>query len=137
MRIFVYKILILIVSLFFLYQFTIGYTIYSLQQKIFTKINKENSITIKSKIREELKSSLKKERILNKEDALTLMTASAEIELSTDKQSLTPGEVLPAQELLGDLLIELNEPSKALEAYNLNLSIRPNRFNSIYGAAIA
>jgi len=72
MRIFVYKILILIVSLFFLYQFTIGYTIYSLQQKIFTKINKENSITIKSKIREELKSSLKKERILNKEDALTL-----------------------------------------------------------------
>ena len=72
MRIFVYKILILIVSLFFLYQFTICYTIYSLQQKIFTKINKENSITIKSKIREELKSSLKKERILNKEDALTL-----------------------------------------------------------------
>jgi tetratricopeptide (TPR) repeat protein len=73
----------------------------------------------------------------NKKDALTLMTASAEIELNTDKQSLTPGEVLPAQELLGDLLIELDEPSKALEAYNLNLSIRPNRFNSIYGAAIA
>ena len=44
---------------------------------------------------------------------------------------------MPAQELLGDLLIELDKPSKALEAYNLNLSIRPNRFNSIYGAAIA
>ncbi len=73
----------------------------------------------------------------NNEDALTLMKASAEIELSTDKQALTPGEVLPAQELLGDLLIELDEPAKALEAYNLNLSIRPNRFNSIYGAAIA
>lgn len=73
----------------------------------------------------------------NNDDALSLMLASAEIELNTDKQSLTPGEVLPAQELLGDLLIELGEPTKALEAYNLNLSIRPNRFNSIYGAAIA
>lgn len=73
----------------------------------------------------------------NNEDALSLMIASAEIELNTDKQSLTPGEVLPAQELLGDLLIELDKPSRALEAYNLNLSIRPNRFNSIYGAAIA
>jgi tetratricopeptide (TPR) repeat protein len=73
----------------------------------------------------------------NKEDALTLMTTSAEIEMNTDKQSLTPGEVLPAQELLGDLLIKLDKPSKALEAYQLNLKIRPNRFNSIYGAAIA
>ncbi|MCH7525443.1 MAG: hypothetical protein IIC74_10725, partial [Bacteroidetes bacterium] len=73
----------------------------------------------------------------NKEDALTLMIASAEIEMNTDKMSLTPGEVLPAQELLGDLLLELDKPTKALEAYQLNLKIRPNRFNSVYGSAVA
>lgn len=71
------------------------------------------------------------------EKALELMTLAADMEYKTDKQSLTPGEVLPAQELLGDLLMGLNKPEKALVAYEQNLKIRPNRFNGIYGAAIA
>ena len=74
----------------------------------------------------------------NKHDqALALMRSSTDLEMKTDKQSLTPGEVLPAQELLGDLLSELKRPKEALHAYELNLQIRPNRFNSIYGAALA
>ena len=73
----------------------------------------------------------------NKEDALTLMKASAEIEMNTDKHPVTPGEVLPADELLGDMLLLLNKPKEALIAYEVNLKGHPNRFNGLYGAAIA
>tara|TARA_X000000950_G_scaffold229405_1_gene277268 strand:+ start:1875 stop:2138 length:264 start_codon:yes stop_codon:yes gene_type:complete len=72
MRIFVYKVLITVISLFFLYQFTIGYSIYSLQQNISTKLNKEFSEKIKNAVRQELSASLKKDRILNREDAILL-----------------------------------------------------------------
>jgi len=71
------------------------------------------------------------------EDALRLMKLAAELEFNTEKQPITPGEVLSAQELLGDLLMKLNNPEEALEAYELNLKIRPNRFNGLYGAAVA
>jgi tetratricopeptide (TPR) repeat protein len=44
---------------------------------------------------------------------------------------------LPADELLGDMLLELNRPEDALVAYEINLKGHPNRFNGLYGAAIA
>ena len=73
----------------------------------------------------------------NLREALALMNSSAQLELQTEKQSLTPGEVLPSQELLGDLLIILDQPQQALIAYELNLKLRPNRFNGLHGAAKA
>ena len=72
MRLFIYKILILVFSLFFLYQFTVGYTIYKFQQKIYSNLNKGTSEKIKLKIREELKAGLQKDKILNNEDSLLL-----------------------------------------------------------------
>jgi hypothetical protein len=72
MRIFVYKILIFVLSMFLLYQFTIGYSIYSFQQKISSNFNKETTDKFKSKIREELSAGIKKEKILNDDDALLL-----------------------------------------------------------------
>ena len=72
MRIFIYKILISTISLFFLYQFTVGYSVYKFQQKIYSNLNKETSEKIKSKIREELKAGLKKDKILNNEDSALL-----------------------------------------------------------------
>ncbi|MDX1479346.1 MAG: hypothetical protein R3301_16640 [Saprospiraceae bacterium] len=66
--------------------------------------------------------------------ALELMTESAALENATEKQPLTPGEVLPAQELLGDLLLATGHPVEALEAYQLDLQLRPGRFNALYGA---
>ena len=72
MRLFIYKILILMISLFFLYQFTVGYSVYKFQQKIYSNLNKETSEKIKSKIREELKAGLKKDKILNNEDSALL-----------------------------------------------------------------
>src|SRR4030095_8014846 len=71
------------------------------------------------------------------DEALSLMQLAAEMEDKTEKHPVTPGEVLPARELLGDMLLEMNKPEKALEAYKVNLKNRPNRFNSLYGAGLA
>ena len=73
----------------------------------------------------------------NTEKALLLMREAVAIERKTSKHPVTPGDVLPAIELLGDMLLELNKPDEALLAYEENLISRPNRFNGIYGAAIA
>lgn len=71
------------------------------------------------------------------ENALKFMRESAKLESETSKHPVTPGEVLPADELLGDMLLELNLNKEALEAYETNLLGHPNRFNGLYGAAIA
>jgi tetratricopeptide (TPR) repeat protein len=71
------------------------------------------------------------------EEALRLMRAAAELEASTDKSPVTPGAVLPARELLGDLLLELNQPAEALKEYEASLRDAPNRLNGLYGAARA
>lgn len=71
------------------------------------------------------------------ENALALMQASADLERATEKHPVTPGAVLPAQELLGDLLMELNRPAEALEAYGASLEVAPGRFNSLLGAGRA
>jgi len=73
----------------------------------------------------------------NSEDAIILMTEAADIEDKTGKHPVTPGEVLPARELLGDLLLAANKPSEALEAYEESLLGHQNRFNGVYGAAVA
>jgi tetratricopeptide (TPR) repeat protein len=44
---------------------------------------------------------------------------------------------MPARELLGDLLLELKEPNKALGEFEKSLSREPNRFHAFYGAARA
>ncbi len=73
----------------------------------------------------------------NKNEALNFMKKAVELEGKTSKHPVTPGEVLPADELLGDMLLALKMPAEALVAYELNLIGHPNRFNGIYGAAIA
>jgi tetratricopeptide (TPR) repeat protein len=70
-----------------------------------------------------------------KEEALRLLRAAAELEDRTDKHPVTPGPVLPAREQLADLLAELNRPGEALMEYKASLQTSPNRFNSLLGAA--
>jgi tetratricopeptide (TPR) repeat protein len=65
------------------------------------------------------------------------MTEAVNLEEGTQKHPVTPGEVLPARKLLADLLLDMNEPAKALESYEIDLENHPNRYNGIYGAAIA
>ena len=50
-------------------------------------------------------------------EALKLMNVAADMEDKTEKHPVTPGEVIPARELLGDMLLQMNKPGKALEAY--------------------
>jgi Tfp pilus assembly protein PilF len=71
------------------------------------------------------------------DEALRMMRAAADLEDATDKHPVTPGAILPAREMLGDLLNELNQPALALKEYEKSLETSPNRFNSIFGAARA
>jgi tetratricopeptide (TPR) repeat protein len=73
----------------------------------------------------------------NNDHALAFMKAAADMESKTSKHPVTPGEIVPAYELLADMLLKLNRAEEALAVYELNLKRRPNRFNGIYGAAIA
>lgn len=73
----------------------------------------------------------------NKEEGLALLHQAADLEDSTVKNPVSPGELLPARELLGDMLMELKKPGEALMAYEKSLEGRPNRFNSLYGAGVA
>jgi tetratricopeptide (TPR) repeat protein len=72
-----------------------------------------------------------------REDALRQMRSAAEHEDRTDKHNVTPGAILPARELLGEMLLELKQPVKATVEFEAALSRAPNRFNALSGAARA
>ena len=72
-----------------------------------------------------------------KEKSVTLMRQAADLEETTPKPAVTPGPTLPASELLGDLLMEQEQPAEALAAYERSLKLYPRRFNSLLGAARA
>ena len=48
-----------------------------------------------------------------------------------------PEVIVPARELLGEMLLELNEPAEAMVEFEATESSSPNRFNSLSGAARA
>lgn len=66
-----------------------------------------------------------------KAQALIQLRQAADIEDSIDKNPVTPGAVLPARELLADMLLLNGDYAGALAAYKLTLAISPNRLNSI------
>ena len=72
-----------------------------------------------------------------REPSVALMREAAALEGSTPKHAVTPGPTLPAQELLGDLLMEQKQPAEALAAYKRSMELYPKRFNSLLGAARA
>ena len=71
------------------------------------------------------------------EDAVELMRAAADAEDASDKHPVTPGNVAPSRELLGELLMALNSPAQAFAEFERSLKRDPNRFRGIYGAARA
>ena len=70
-----------------------------------------------------------------KEEALSQMRSAADHEDATDKHSVTPGVILPARELLGEMLLESKQPVEALVAFEATLRTAPSRFNALSGAA--
>ncbi len=71
------------------------------------------------------------------EEAIRLMRSAADLEDSTEKHPVTPAPIVPARELLGELLLALNQPAPALKEFETSSSREPNRFNGFYGAARA
>lgn len=69
--------------------------------------------------------------------ALKQMSAAADMEDSVAKHPVTPGEVLPAREMYADMLLLAHQYNDALVEYQRVLQKSPNRFNSLYGAALA
>lgn len=68
------------------------------------------------------------------EEGIDLLRQAAALESSTPKHAVTPGPTLPAEELLGDMLMEQGRPTDALAAYQRALGLYPNRRNSVLGA---
>ncbi len=71
------------------------------------------------------------------DEALSLMRNAAAIEDRSEKHPVTPGRIVPARELLGDMLLELKRPAEALKEFEASQTREPDRFRGLYGAAQA
>jgi tetratricopeptide (TPR) repeat protein len=69
--------------------------------------------------------------------ALGLMREAADTEDRNEKNIVTPGRLLPARELLGDMLLELKRPAEALKEYEASQKREPSRYRGLYGAGQA
>src|SRR6185436_17464402 len=72
-----------------------------------------------------------------KDEAEARLREAAALEDKAGTHPVTPGQILPAREQLGDLLLELGRPAEALVEYEKSLEAFPNRFHGHYGAARA
>ena len=73
----------------------------------------------------------------NAEEGAKLMRAAADLEDRNEKHIVTPGRMVPARELLGDMLLEQNQAAAALKEYEMSRAREPNRFRNYYGSMIA
>jgi tetratricopeptide (TPR) repeat protein len=73
----------------------------------------------------------------DRDHALQAMRAVADKEDSSEKSSVSPGRLVPARELLGDMLLEQGRPAEALAAYEASQKQDPKRFRTPWGAGRA
>jgi tetratricopeptide (TPR) repeat protein len=71
------------------------------------------------------------------DEAVKLMRSAAALEDAAEKPPVTPGPLVPARELLGELLLEVKQPTPALQAFEASQRSEPNRFKGLCGAARA
>ena len=57
--------------------------------------------------------------------------------MPAEKHVAMENRLWPMRELLGELLLALNQPAQALQAFELSLKVAPSRFRGLYGAARA
>jgi tetratricopeptide (TPR) repeat protein len=70
-------------------------------------------------------------------EALQMLRAAADREDSTERDPVLPGFIISARELLGEMLLDTNDPQQALHAFEAALQAEPGRFWNLYGAARA
>jgi tetratricopeptide (TPR) repeat protein len=73
----------------------------------------------------------------DKDGGLAEMKAVSALYATAEKSPVTPGEVLPASELLGDMHMVLGHYEEAIIAYRATLVRSPHRLNSLQGIAKA
>jgi tetratricopeptide (TPR) repeat protein len=71
------------------------------------------------------------------DEAVALLRKAADAEGATEKHPVTPGSIQPAREMLGELLLGLNQPALALAEFEASQRIDPNRFHGLAGAGRA
>ncbi len=71
------------------------------------------------------------------EEALKFMRAAADLEDRNEKHIVTPGRIVPAREMLGEMLLELKQPEAALKEFEASSRREPNRFRNYLGSARA
>ena len=72
-----------------------------------------------------------------KDEGLRSMRMSADLEDSMEKHIVTSSPVVPARELLGEMLLEVGQPAEALQAFESAAKREPNRLRGIYDSARA
>jgi tetratricopeptide (TPR) repeat protein len=65
------------------------------------------------------------------------MRQAADLEDKSEKHIVTPARLVPARELLGDMLLEQKRPAEALKEYEASQVREPNRYRGLYGAGMA
>ena len=74
---------------------------------------------------------------MNQSQQFCKMTDAAAMEDGMEKHPVTPGEIIPARELLAEMFMEMEKPALALQAFESTLKTHPNRLNALYGAGRA
>jgi hypothetical protein len=69
-----------------------------------------------------------------REEAVREMRATAGVEDGTDKNAITPGPIVPARELLAEMLLASGDNAGALREFEATLTVEPDRFRALAGA---
>ena len=73
----------------------------------------------------------------SKSAAITAMRQATEMEAATEKNAMTPGPLLPAREMLGEMLLANGDGKAALREFEQTLEVEPRRFRALAGAMSA
>ena len=69
------------------------------------------------------------------DDSIKILRTAADAEDKTEKHIVTPGPLVPAREMLGELLLETGNAAGAYQEFTKTLQREPNRRRSLQGAA--
>ena len=89
MKIFVYKVIFTMICIFFLFNFTIGYQIRKIENRILNISSTEKISKLKEKLKKEMNSAIKKDKIFKDEDKLLIkkLIKKVILELELDKSN--------------------------------------------------
>jgi tetratricopeptide (TPR) repeat protein len=72
-----------------------------------------------------------------KDDGVAMMREAAGQDDAIGKHPVSPGSIVPARELLADMLLEVGKNDEALAEYEACSTLNPKRLVTIYGAGLA